>query len=190
MKPKFLENFHAPAQDGETIETEPDANGVFFRATIIRDEDMREPWEEHDGQGIIRKASTYAKGDKAPGERLLYRGERNEYTYFYDWSATIKLAKKDGWGCAKHTHATRGEEIVCSVQQNFDYLEGWLNERWFWVGVSVQGFKPCEMGETHEISHASLWGIDSLNEGNYLTSVANDLLDETLDEVTEKEAVK
>lgn len=176
----FTSKFSSPVIDGESIETEPDENGVFYRATIEHDDCMGLPWEEHDGHGIVRLVSYYDREDKHSGERLLYRGDRNEYTAWYDWAATIKKAKKDGWGCSKHEHKTKGEKAACAVQQDFDYLEAFLNDRWHWVSSTVQAYKTCEMGEEHPIpdKFSCLGGMDSLNEGDYLTEVANELLEE------------
>lgn len=176
----FTSKFSSPVRDGESIETEPDENGVFYRATIENDDGMGLPWEEHDGHGIIRRVSTYEQGDKRSGERLLYWGDWNEDTVLYDWAATIEKAKQEGWGCSKHEHKTKGEKVACAVQQDFNYLEGFLNDRWHWVSLIVQAYKKCEMGEEHAIpdKFSCLGGMDSLNEYDYLTEEANNLLEE------------
>ncbi len=61
--------FNRFACDGDTVEVEHE--GFTLRATVHRDDDMREPWREHDGHGIV---SEWTSRDKRPGERILNRG--------------------------------------------------------------------------------------------------------------------
>lgn len=168
---------------GEKIETPRDAHGRFFRATIEQDTDMGAPWEEHDGHGTVRKSKDGR--DKAPGERPLNQANRNEYTFFYDWQGAIKTAKEE-WGCPHSTlesrlgiHRTVGEQAACAVQADFDFLRGYFNDDWTWVGIVVSLHQELE-GELIELHPhlASLWGMDSLNVNDYLTGVANELLEE------------
>lgn len=176
----FTDPFGPNVYEGATIETQENEAGQYFRATIVRDTDASEPWKEHDGHGIIRKVSRFDEGDKAPGERILYLGNSREYTFIYDWAQTMRIAKRDGWGCgtASHTHATPGERVACAVQADFDLLRGWITDQWCWVGVVVSiHYRDADGREQTIDDHAeSLWGIDSLNENEYLRDVANELL--------------
>jgi hypothetical protein len=95
------------------------------------------PWEWCDGHGKVRK-SAYRHGesttDKKPGERPMNQPDRNEYQFYYDWQASMKEAKRDGWNaepCDAPNKAAR------AVLADFDYLCGWVNDEWQYVVVTV-----------------------------------------------------
>lgn len=61
---------------------------------------------------------------------------------------------------------------------DYEYLRGWCNDQWSYVGVIVTA--------THtrtgvECGSASLWGVET-SDTEYPTSVANELIDEALNE--------
>lgn len=100
--------------------------GHTFRIEIEQDEDMREPWEEHDGHGIV---SDWTTRDKAPGERVL-NADRTSKRY-YDVQETIKRARADGWGTDEQAlervlgrKPTKREIIADAVERDFDSLTG------------------------------------------------------------------
>jgi hypothetical protein len=72
-------------------------NGLTFRVTVERDEDMGEPWKEHDGHGVVSNWTTRSKSPKwrdGPDMNVL------------DFIAT--LARSDLAPCLKH-----GDIIHC-----------------------------------------------------------------------------
>jgi hypothetical protein len=141
-------------------------NGFSIQVDVTQDEFMGEPWKEHDGHGIVRKSRSEHKN---PGERVLVPG------YFYDIQESIKIAKRDDWGCehgihtVNHsdgtysystTHKTKGERAACAVQQDFDYCQGYVNDNWTWVGVIVTLCYTDEEGDMEELGSDSIGGID------------------------------
>lgn len=160
---------HDRLYDGDTFEH----RGYTFRVRYPRDEDMGEPWKEHDGHGIV---SEWTRREKRPGERILIedRGSRR----YYAVAASTRIARRDGWGCGEpsHTHLTRGDEIVCAVEQDYQHLRAWCQDEWHWIGVVVtlQDYEPEE--------RESVWGIES-SEEQYLTETAYELADEILSRV-------
>jgi hypothetical protein len=178
--------------DGDTFEH----RGRTYRVNIEPDQDTGAPWEECDGHGIV---SEWTRRDKAPGERILC-ADRHSRRY-YDVRASIKLAIKDGWGpvhCATcgeesggigssmygsvHKHGptehpfkpeTRKQTAARAVQRDFEYLRGWCNDDWTYVGVTVTLLD--EEGRPTDESD-SLWGVESLH--NYPAEVARELADQ------------
>lgn len=67
--------------------------GHTFRVSIEQDDDMRAPWEEHDGHGPV---SDWTSRDKKPGEWLLSKDRHSKR--FYDAQEANEMAKRDGWG--------------------------------------------------------------------------------------------
>lgn len=154
----------------DTIDThEKEIPGFKLRVNVRLDNDMGAPWEEeeHDEHGAV--SDWKSKDDKAPGERMMMSGDGGSYR-FYDWQGAIQKAKAEGWGInneAKQTLAkrkgkpvdalTRGEIIEAAVQADFDYLAGWANGEWHWLGYTTEYSR--DGGETWEDANASCWGF-------------------------------
>lgn len=154
-------------------------NGRDFRVKVYRDESHGAPWKEEDGHGPVsewRHERFAFRPKKAPGERVLVYDKGSFRVY--DMQAATKLAWKDGWGMGEKEiealslklkrPATRGDIVHAAVERDFQYLRGWCNDEWFYVGVEVTD----ELTEREE----SLWGVES--EGHYWREVAVELADE------------
>jgi len=136
-------------------------NGRNYTVEVNYDDGMGAPWLEEDGHGIV---SDWTTRDKQPGEWVLPEDRRSKR--FYDFAATMKLAKKEGWGLSDEALAkleqklgrkpTKGEITADSVWRDFEYLRGWCNDDWHWVYVMVT---DVETGESD-----SLGGIESLSD--------------------------
>lgn len=134
---------------------------------------MGPPWKEHDGHGPV---SDWTRRSKLPGERVLCddRGFRR----YYDWQEAVKIARRDGWDAPPFGVGTAGERAVRAAESDFQHLRGWCNDTWHWVGVVLSVSKA---GIELDGYAASLWGIDAGEDGGeYLTDVANELLDEAV----------
>ena len=155
------------------IETSPDAIERFYRATIIYDEAGIIPWEESDCCGVVTKWRDIES--KRSYERVLI-SDRGR-ALFYDVQATNARAKEQGWGCAKHQHATKGEERACAIEQDYQHLRGFANDAWHYVGVVLSYHQTVEGREIVLDSHSeSLWGIESNSGADYLNDTARELL--------------
>lgn len=154
--------------------------GQRFRATFPRDEDMREPWKEHDGHGVI---SDWTTRTKAPGEKILI--EDRESRRYYDIAATLTLARKDGWGCSHSRmsdgtftagHPTQKAAVACAVEEDYQRMRAWCTDEWSWCGVVVKWIAPD--GETTSYRE-SVWGIED-DQDQYLTDTAYELAEELI----------
>ncbi|MFM0341157.1 hypothetical protein [Paraburkholderia fungorum] len=182
---------------GETFEIE--AGGYPFRVRIEADQCMGAPWEEHDGHGVV---SDWTTRDKRPGEIVL-NTDRSSRRY-YDVEASMKIARRDGWGlrdehrltllaelrrvtfavrgddgrfrlqeqCGPWKPLTKGEITAGAVRRDFEFLHGWCNDDWQWVGVVVELLD--EDGEVVDGVGDSLWGIES-EADDYLRQTARDM---------------
>lgn len=154
--------------------------GLTFVVNFPSDCYFDPPWENSDGHGPVRKSTKrHVDGysDKRPCERPLNSPTRNEYQFYYDWQAAVKIAKKDGWN-AKPYDAPKC--IERAVLADFKYLAGYLNDDWNYIGVTVDLLN--EEGEKVDGYDGILWGIES-NAGDYLLTVANELVDEIISQI-------
>lgn len=156
--------------------------GFTFRAYVVADDDNPRPWEESDGYGPVREVSKDWKGhlQKRPGERPLYVGGRNEYSWVYDWQAAMREARRDGWGVSggRLQGETQRQYAARAVAADFEFLRAWCRGEWRYVGVCVTRLGDAGDETDSPYSHA-LWGIES-NAGDYLREVAEDCARESL----------
>jgi len=152
------------------------SNGFDVMVTYYYDTDNDAPWNDSDGHGKVRISNcrgndySYTYGDKKPGERPLNQAERNEHQYYYDWQDATKQAKRDGWNTKPYDAQNR---ITRAVQADFDYLRGYINQDWFYVGVTVTILDDDgdPVGESD-----SLWGVETFKD--YHRECAKELANE------------
>jgi hypothetical protein len=162
----------ALARHGDTFEME----GLNFRVTIERDDDMGAPWDNSDGHGPV---SGWTTRPARPGERVLCV-DRNSKRY-YDVSAAMELAKRDGWDSAPYGEPgeTEGQRAARAVTSDFEYLRRWCADLWFYVcvGVQVVDADGNEVSHPHAATNGFLCGVES-DSGEYIGEVVNQLADE------------
>lgn len=159
-------------------------SGLTFAVRTEDDTDHGAPWDECDGHGVVSQWTTRSK---YPGELVLCedRGQRR----FYDFAASMRIAKRDGWGLSDEhkaemaaklgREATRGEIVAESVRLDYEYLRRWCNDQWRYVGVIVT-LLDVEGEQTSR--DASLWGIES-DADDYLAEVSRELAQEVAGQV-------
>ena len=154
-----------------------DHAGKTFLAEIYTDNDMGAPWENSDWHGIV---SDWETRSKLPGEWVLCEDRRARR--FYDAQETMKKARADSWGLsdpaliklceALGRQATRGEIVAAAVRADFEFLRGWCDGEWYYVGVCVQATgADCNAFEN------ALWGVES-GDTAYIREVAAELASE------------
>jgi hypothetical protein len=132
--------------------------------TFEFDEFSDAPWDSSDYHGPVRKSDNAHNkwdSDKRPGERPLNSANPNEYQFYYDWQKAMQTAKHEGWNTAPYDAPNKA---LRAVQQDFDYLRGWVNNKWYYVFVTVE-----YEGETE-----SLGGVETYND--YHIECANEML--------------
>jgi hypothetical protein len=128
---------------------------------IHHDEHQGPPWKEHDGHGEV---SEWTSRDKRAGELVLVT-DRNSKRY-YDYAGAIRIANRDGWGLNdEHRYKlwqklgrtpTKREICAASVMFDYEYLRGWCNDEWSWLGYTTTITTP----QGKEIDGDSCWGFD------------------------------
>lgn len=158
-----------------------DHAGTTFLAEIYADECPCAPWDISDCHGIVTDWETRIK---RPGELVLSDGGRSRR--FYDVQETTRKARADGWGLSEPAlaelcetlgrQATRGEVVAAAVRADFEFLRGWCNDEWHYVGVCVRATDADGTAIGEPFDHA-LWGVESFN-ADYIQEVAAELASE------------
>lgn len=166
------------------------AHGLDFEARIYHDEmNSDAPWEQSDGHGPV--SDWRDKDSKRAGERIL-NSDRWQ-ARFYDFEEATRIAKRDGWGLGPEDRQklaeklgrepTKGEIRAAAVEKDFEFLRGWCNDEWYYVGVGVTvSYGNVEL--VGEYDHA-VWGVESI-AGDYLNEMARDIASEALETARER----
>ena len=166
--------------------------GLFALVTTERDETADAPWEMADGHGPV---SEWTTRDKAPGERVIASDRSSKLDY--DFAEAMRIAKRDGWGISAQARAaltagrgrtpTAGEVCTIAVEHDFQFLKGWCDDRWEYIGVIVKLYTADDANAGDD----SLWGIESCENpgfGFYWKETAADMVNALVAEYTRKTA--
>lgn len=163
--------------DGDRVEL---PGGLYAKVKTPYDEDIGPPWKEHDGHGPV---TDWLSREKHPGERVLH-SDRCSRRY-YDFAEAMVIAKRDGWGLGKDDLAelerklgrkpTRKQIIEAAVERDYEYLRGWCNDEWHWIGVIVTLYDA----DGKKLGSDSLWGVDDATD--YWQGVASCMTENLLE---------
>ena len=146
----------AHGYDGENTVALP--NGWSLKFEIQRDDDSGAPWKECDGHGVVYERS----GREDYMDEWVLNSDRGWYRY-YDWKASLKIAKRDRWGCKPYDSSP----AMDAVKADYEFLRRWCEDDWWWIGCIVTLYD--EHGD--ELNSESCWGFDS-DSMDYVASEA------------------
>lgn len=162
---------------GDTFEL----GGSTFSVTLVHDDSHGAPWEVLDGHGVV---SGWERAYETPRGCWVLSSDQHA-SQFYNWFETMAIAKRDEWGLAPDRVAALAKRLKreptkrdirkAAVQADFDYLRGWCDGDWSYVGVIVELLDSD--GEGTGVTE-SLWGVESF--GGYHDIVARELAEEML----------
>ncbi|MCQ4311727.1 hypothetical protein NAV33_07435 [Pseudomonas stutzeri] len=164
------------------IELNIGGRDFVFAVEFIDDQDAGAPWDNSDCHGVVTgwERRDHYKGGKHPGELILAKSDRcnRDGRYrFYDFAASCRLALRDGWDAHPYNEGdeTKRQQAAKAARSDFEYLRGWCNDEWRYVGVVVTLLD--DGGEKTEVSD-SLWCVETF--GDYHEVQARTLADELL----------
>jgi hypothetical protein len=135
-------------------------SGKKYHVELYYDHDMGAPQQEGDGYGVTERMDWNPTDEEQLEQHLLdYEPEIEEETrlrlmrklsradwgspgLYYDVLSSLHKAREDGWGAgaewkAANPTATKEEELMYVVNKDFEHLQGWYDDDWHWVTVSV-----------------------------------------------------
>lgn len=138
-------------------------NGWYWKVKFEHDSDHERPEEWDDGRGITswerRSLEKWEHGWVLVWDRYS--------PLLYDYKASLEKALKDGWDAPPYHTGTKLEQATRAVKQDYDYLRGYYNQDWWYVGMIVELYDE----DDHLIDEDSCWGYES-NCMDYLCSEA------------------
>lgn len=147
--------------DGACV-TLPDGREV--RLAIVQDEDTRFPDGLPECDGEVVYVST----------RGSYTGHTTRPAHF---DGAARIIERDRWGAFWWQPADdlKGNRETC------DTIETYIRERFHdgWYGVVVELWETCDCCHRERVTNtASLWGVDTVEPGEYLHEIVQGHLDE------------
>lgn len=126
----------------------PLPGGYTLRVEISPDYDAEPPYEDA-GHGPVARRLRASLED---WEREWVLRWDSCWCYVYDVRAARQQAEDEGWGLGHGVTARKA-----AVQRDYDYLHGWFNEHWWYIGYRVTLIDP--QGE--EVDSDSCWRFET-----------------------------
>lgn len=127
----------------QDFDGEFEQGGIQFRYKVQQGDGYGYPWTEHDGYGEIRCVPNFDRGDKKPGEVVLWSEGR--YAYLYDVQDTTKK-NMGNWGLAPDEHAkltaklgkepTKKQIMARAVEKDMEFCRRYLEGHIMWLDVT------------------------------------------------------
>lgn len=158
-------------------------DGRTFRFDVQQEDDLDHPhpWNAEEGHGPV---SEWSSRKKKPGEWVLEVDGRQRR--FYDFSAAVEIAKRDGWGLPEEELADwirsrdgdRPSKAMIArraVEKDFDHLKAFCDDEWTYMGVIVTLLDGED--DTPTKVSAMRWGLET-SVPNIVDDTAQELVDE------------
>jgi hypothetical protein len=152
--------------------------GMTYHVAYWEDHHMASPDKEHDCHGVTYEMQNSVEDileadDLSDDLRLrlpLFRELHYEHgTYlYYDVIASINKAVTV-WGCSP-------EDAPAQVEQDYEYLRGWYQDDWSWIGITVTKIVDDVVTD----DYVSVGGFESfiLRDDEELSSTLHELVGE------------
>ena len=136
-----LENNHWNYEKGQEIELNPGLPEGCSIVLKVEPEQYHEcPWEWCEGWGTVEPMQRYAEYPGNGNVQLRSYGREN---YYYNFAEALAKARKDFSG-TKFGKSYADRLALESVQREMKFFEGYINDDWYYVWVSVKAYRDGE----------------------------------------------
>jgi hypothetical protein len=141
-----LDDYSWHYEKGQELKLEGLPSDYSIVLTVKPEEWHECPWDWSEGWGTVEPMQRYAEHAGNGNVQLRSYGREN---YYYNFSEALAKARKEfsGTKCGK---SYADQLALESVQKEMKYFEGYLNDDWHYVWVSVKVYRGDE--EIHEES--------------------------------------
>jgi hypothetical protein len=136
-----LDDNHWNYEKGQEIELDaglPDGCSIVLK---VEPEQWHEcPWDWCEGWGTVKPMERYSEYAGNGNVQLRSYGREN---YYYNFSEALAKARKDFSG-TKFGKSYADALALESVQREMKFFEGYINDDWYYVWVSVKAYRDGE----------------------------------------------
>ena len=137
-------------------------NGWKLRVVEEYDTDSGPPEKDSDCCGVV--VSKHRQRYSEYSEEKCWALSRD---WRYDVNASLEKALRDEWDAPPFGIGTKQERAMRAVKRDYEYLSGWYDNQWYYVGLIVE---LLDENDTI-LEEESCWGFKS-DDTEYLCSEA------------------
>jgi hypothetical protein len=135
-----LDDYHWHYEKGQDVCLEGLPEGCSIVLTVQAEQYGECPWDWCEGWGTVEPMQRYAEYAGNGNVQLRSYGREN---YYYNFSEALAKARKEFSG-TKYGKSYADQLALESVQKEMKYFEGYLNDDWHYVWISVKAYRDGE----------------------------------------------
>jgi len=171
-----LDDHHWHDKKGQDICLEGLPLDCSIVLTVEQDQCYENPWDWCEGWGTVEPMQRYAEYAGNGNVQLRSYGREN---YYYDFADALAKARKEFSG-TKYGKSYADQLALESVQKEMKYFEGYLNDDWHYVWVSVKAYRDgeeiyeesCGMYESTDWQYGAVELIEGAERAVYASAYA------------------
>jgi hypothetical protein len=172
-----LESNHWNYEKGQEIELDaglPDGCSIVL--TVEPEQWHETPWNWCEGWGTVEPMQRYAE---YPGNGNIQLRSYGRENYYYNFAEALAKARKEFSG-TKYGRSFADRLALESVQREMKFFEGYLNDDWYYVWVSVKAYRDgeeiydesCGMYESTDWQYGAVELIEGAERAIYASAYA------------------
>lgn len=172
-----LDDNHWNYEKGQELELDaglPDGCSIVLK---VEPEQWHEcPWDWCEGWGTVKPMERYAEYAGNGNVQLRSYGREN---YYYNFAEALAKARKEFSG-TKFGKSYADRLALESVQREMKFFEGYINDDWYYVWVSVKAYRDgeeiydeaCGMYESTDWQYGAVELIEGAERAIYASAYA------------------
>jgi hypothetical protein len=171
-----LDSYPYHYEKGEEIELEGLPEGCSIVLKVENESWGERPWEWCEGWGTVEPMQRYAE---YPGNGNIQLRSYGRENYYYNFAEALAKARKEFSG-TKYGKSYADRLALESVQREMKFFEGYINDDWYYVWVSVKAYRDgeeiydesCGMYESTHWQDGAVELIDGAERAIYASAYA------------------
>jgi hypothetical protein len=171
-----LDDYHWHYERGQDVCLEGLPLDCSIVLTVEQDQSCETPWGWGGGWGTVEPMKRYAEHAGNGNVQLRSYGREN---YYYDFADALAKARKDFSG-TKYGKSYANQLALESVQKEMKFFEGYINDDWHYVVISVKGYRgeeevfhdACGMYESTDWHYGAVNLIEEAERAIYASAYA------------------
>jgi hypothetical protein len=163
-------------ENGQDVYLEGLPQDCSIVLTVEHDQYGQTPWDWCEGWGTVEPMQRYAEHPGNGNIQLRSYGREN---YYYNFSEALAKARKEFSG-TKYGKSYADQLALESVQKEMKFFEGYLNDDWHYVWISVKAYRDgeevyeesCGMYESTDWQYGAVELIEGAERAVYASAYA------------------
>jgi hypothetical protein len=171
-----LDDYHWHYEKGQDVCLEGLPQDYSIVLTVEPEQWYENPWDWCEGWGTVKPMQRYAEYAGNGNIQLRSYGREN---YYYDFADALAKARKEFSG-TKYGKSYANQLALESVQKEMKFFEGYINDDWHYVVISVKAYRgeeevfhdACGMYESTDWHYGAVNLIEEAERAIYASAYA------------------